>query len=158
MAMATPAATITMTMREADRLKTIQAVVDRVLRVGQAAQRLGTSRRQIERLVSRHRDDGPCGLVSRKRGRPINNQLAPGLPSAPPSGIHALQAALVIEAQRDDRRRSNTPSRTNQGQMPYPKKALPGAKRSRHFISKELDRAVMSACKDSRSNHLVAQK
>lgn len=46
--MATAAATITMTMREADRLKTIQAVVDRMLRVGQAAQRLGISRRQIE--------------------------------------------------------------------------------------------------------------
>ena len=77
--MATPAATITMTMREADRLKTIQAVVDRMLRVGQAAQRLGMSRRQIERLVSRYLDDGPSGLVSRKRGRPSNNQLAPGI-------------------------------------------------------------------------------
>jgi len=30
-----------MSMREADRLKTIQAVVDRMLRVGQAAERLG---------------------------------------------------------------------------------------------------------------------
>ncbi|MDR6430137.1 transposase [Variovorax paradoxus] len=79
MAMATPAATITMTMREADRLKTIQAVVDRMLRVGQAAQRLGMSRRQIERLVSRYLDDGPSGLVSRKRGRPSNNQLAAGI-------------------------------------------------------------------------------
>lgn len=77
--MATPAATITMTMREADRLKTIQAVVDRMLRVGQAAQRLGMSRRQIERLVGRYLDDGPSGLVSRKRGRPSNNQLAPGI-------------------------------------------------------------------------------
>jgi len=38
--MATSAATITMTMREADRLKTIQAVVDRMARVGEAAQRL----------------------------------------------------------------------------------------------------------------------
>jgi predicted DNA-binding protein (UPF0251 family) len=52
MAMATAAATITMTMREADRLKTVQAVVDRMLRVGQAAQRLGMSRRQVERLVT----------------------------------------------------------------------------------------------------------
>jgi hypothetical protein len=31
------AATITMSMREADRLKTIQAIVDRMMRVGQAA-------------------------------------------------------------------------------------------------------------------------
>ena len=77
--MATAAATITMTMREADRLKTVQAVVDRLLRVGQAAQRLGMSRRQIERLAARYHDEGPSGLVSRKRGRPSNHQLAPGL-------------------------------------------------------------------------------
>jgi len=77
--MATPAATITMSMREADRLKTVQAVVDRLTRVGQAAQRLGMSRRQIERLVDRYLDDGPSGLVSRKRGRLGNRQLAPGV-------------------------------------------------------------------------------
>lgn len=77
--MATPAATITMTMREADRLKTIQAVVDRMLRVGQAAQRLGLSRRQLERLVQRYKDEGVAGRVSRKRGRPSNRQLAPGV-------------------------------------------------------------------------------
>lgn len=76
--MATPAATITMTMSEAGRLKTIQVVVDRMLRVCQAAQRLGMSRRQIERLVNRDLDDGNSGLVSRKRGRPSNNQRAPG--------------------------------------------------------------------------------
>lgn len=77
--MATAAATITMTMREADRLKTVQAVVDRMLRVAQAAQRLGMSRRQIERLVDRYLVEGPSGLVSRNRGRASNHQLAPGL-------------------------------------------------------------------------------
>jgi len=77
--MATPAATITMSMREADRLKTIQAVVDRMARVGQAAQRLGLSRRQLERLVQRYKDEGVAGLVLRKRGRPSNRQLAPGV-------------------------------------------------------------------------------
>lgn len=77
--MATPAVTITMSMREADRLKTIQSVVDRMARVDQAAQRLGLSRRQLERLVQRYKDDGVAGLVSRKRGRPSNHQLAPGI-------------------------------------------------------------------------------
>jgi hypothetical protein len=77
--MATPAATITMSMREADRLKTIQAVMDRMARVGQAAQRLGLSRRQLERLIQRYQDEGVAGLVSRKRGRPSNHQLAPGI-------------------------------------------------------------------------------
>jgi len=51
--MAAGTATITMTMREADRLKIIQAVVDRMLRLGQAAQRLG-GRRQIERASRPH--------------------------------------------------------------------------------------------------------
>ncbi|MDP9933480.1 transposase [Variovorax paradoxus] len=67
-----------MSMREADRLKTIQAVVDRMARVGQAAQRLGLSR-QLERLVQRYKNEGVAGLVSRKRGQPSNRQLAPGV-------------------------------------------------------------------------------
>ena len=71
--------TITMSMREIDRAKTIQAVVDRILRPGQAAQRLGLSRRQVERLVLRFQDEGPAGLVSRRRGRPSDHQLAPGV-------------------------------------------------------------------------------
>ncbi|MEP6723466.1 MAG: helix-turn-helix domain-containing protein [Variovorax sp.] len=48
-------------------------------RVGQAAQRLGLSRRQLERLIQRYKDEGAAGLVSRKRGRPGNRQLASGV-------------------------------------------------------------------------------
>jgi transposase len=75
--MANDAATITMNMREVDRLKTVQAVVDRMTRVGQAAKRLGLSRRQMSRLMERYAAEGPAGLVSRKRGRPSNHQLTP---------------------------------------------------------------------------------
>jgi len=70
---------ITMSMREIDRLKIIEAVVDGNLKPMQAAQRLGLTTRQIQRLVSRYRDDGAAGIVSRKRGRTGNRQLAPGL-------------------------------------------------------------------------------
>ncbi len=70
--------TITMTMRELDRLKVIQAVVDG-LAVWRAAEKLGLSRRQVERLVLRYQEDGPSGLGSRKRGRDSNRQLPPGL-------------------------------------------------------------------------------
>lgn len=70
---------ITMSMREADRLKTIQAVVDGMLRVGQAALRLGVSLRQVERMLLRYAAQGAAGLISRKRGRPSNHQLEPGL-------------------------------------------------------------------------------
>ena len=45
-------------MKDLDRLKTIQAVIDRDMKPGMAAQRLGMSVRQIERLVIRYRADG----------------------------------------------------------------------------------------------------
>lgn len=77
--MATDGATITMSMREIDRLKTVQAVVDGALRVGLAAQRLGLSRRQLERLLQRYKAQGAAGLLSCKRGRPSNHQLPAGL-------------------------------------------------------------------------------
>ena len=70
---------ITMSMREIDRLKVIQAVVDGNLKPMQAAARLALTTRQIQRLVNRYRDDGVAGLVSGKRGRPGNRQLMPGL-------------------------------------------------------------------------------
>ncbi|AJZ57151.1 helix-turn-helix domain protein [Paraburkholderia fungorum] len=44
-----------------------------------AAEQLDLSRRQIERLVIGYRADGASGLISRKRGRPGNRQLIPGL-------------------------------------------------------------------------------
>ncbi len=68
-----------MSMRELDRVKTVQSVVDRMLPVGLAAQRLGLSRRQLERLVLKYKASGPTGLVSVKRGRPSNHQLVPGV-------------------------------------------------------------------------------
>ena len=75
------AASITMSMSEVDRLKTVQRVVDRMLRVGQAADGLGISCRQVERLVKRYEAGGAAGLVSAKRGRPSNNQLSDGIAS-----------------------------------------------------------------------------
>ena len=57
------AASITMSMSEVDRLKTVQRVVDRMLRVGQAADGLGISCRQVERLVKRYEAGGAAGLA-----------------------------------------------------------------------------------------------
>ncbi|WP_455289222.1 ISNCY family transposase [Cupriavidus necator] len=73
--------TITMSMRELDRCKVIQAVAEDGLMVWRAAEKLGISKRQVERLVQRYRHDGPQGLVSRKWGQPGHNQLPPGLES-----------------------------------------------------------------------------
>jgi transposase len=66
---------ITMTMRELDRLKVIQDVVDGRLKPLRAAERLGLTTRQIRRLVGRFREHGAQGLVSRQRAKPSNNRL-----------------------------------------------------------------------------------
>jgi transposase len=74
----TTSGTITMTMREVDRLRTIQSVVEGMLMTRQAAERLQLSRRQVERLTVRYRRQGASGLLSRHRGHPSNYQLADG--------------------------------------------------------------------------------
>ncbi|MBK8528030.1 MAG: helix-turn-helix domain-containing protein [Rubrivivax sp.] len=43
----------------------------------QAALVLGISVRQVKRLCRRVREQGPAGLVSRKRGVPSNRRIAP---------------------------------------------------------------------------------
>ena len=68
-------ATVTMSMRELDRLKVLQAVVDGELPAIRAAERLSMSPRQIRRLAQRYRLEGPVGLISRARHRPGNRRL-----------------------------------------------------------------------------------
>ena len=84
---------ITMSMRELDRLKVIQAVAERRLKPGRAAERLGLSVRQIERLVLRYGADGARGLVSGKRGRVGNHRL--------PDGVAQRAIALIRERYTD---------------------------------------------------------
>ncbi len=79
-------ALVTLNMRELDRLKVIQAVADLGLKPGRAAERLGLTVRQIERLVIRYRESGAVGLTSRKRGGPGNRRL----------GAELAQRALTI--------------------------------------------------------------
>ncbi|ABE36568.1 Putative transposase [Paraburkholderia xenovorans LB400] len=66
-------------MRELDRLKVIQAIVDMGLKPGRAAERLGLTVRQVERLVIRYQESGAAGLASRRRGRSGNRKLDEGL-------------------------------------------------------------------------------
>lgn len=72
-------AIITMSMRELDRIKVIQSVIEGTLKPGIAAQRLQLTSRQIRRMVLRYQHEGPAGLASKRRGRPSNHQLHPGL-------------------------------------------------------------------------------
>ncbi len=67
-----PGALVTLNMRELDRLKVIQAVVDMGLKPGRAAERLKLTTRQIRWLVARLRKHGAAGLVSGHRAKPGN--------------------------------------------------------------------------------------
>jgi transposase len=69
------ARTLTMSMKELDRLEVLGRVIERRLTQRQAAGRLNLSLRQVERLCRALRQKGACGLVSRKRGRPSNRKL-----------------------------------------------------------------------------------
>jgi hypothetical protein len=53
-------------MKDLDRLKAIQAVIARELKPGRAAERLGLSVRQIERLVIRRAFSGLASTVVTK--------------------------------------------------------------------------------------------
>ena len=70
---------ITMSMREFDRLKLIQDLVDGNIKPGLVAKRLGLSTRQVLRLSKRYQNDGAAGLVSRRCNRPSNNQISPDI-------------------------------------------------------------------------------
>ncbi|MBH8997534.1 helix-turn-helix domain-containing protein [Pseudomonas aeruginosa] len=55
---------VTMSMRELDRLKVIEAIIEGRLKPAAAAQRLRLTTRQVHRLVLRYREDGPAGLTT----------------------------------------------------------------------------------------------
>jgi transposase len=84
---------ITASMRELERIKVIEAVVDGRLCCSQAAERLDLCARQISRLCRRYEACGPAGLVSGKRGKTSNREL--------PVDLHARAMALIRERYAD---------------------------------------------------------
>ena len=95
-----PATLGTLNMRELDRLKMIQAVVDMGLKPGRAAERLGLTVRQVERLLARYRESGAAGLASRKRGTPGNRKLDEGLALRVPARRFACQPQAGARVRR----------------------------------------------------------
>ncbi|SHL22856.1 hypothetical protein SAMN05192548_10811, partial [Paraburkholderia terricola] len=55
---------------------------------------------------------------------------------------HVLQVAQLIQADRDNRRASGSPSRTNQGQAPKPKERKAGTKKQREITVDDLNTAI----------------
>jgi hypothetical protein len=70
---------ITMTMRELDRFKVIQSVVDGHLKPLRAAERLLLTTRQVRRLAARLREQGPPGLISGRCAKPSNHRIDAGV-------------------------------------------------------------------------------
>jgi len=69
---------LTLSRKELDRLGVMRSLQEKGLSQKGAAERLHLCIRQIRRIISRYRKQGPAGLVSRKRGRPSNRRLPEG--------------------------------------------------------------------------------
>ena len=65
---------ISMTAQEARRLYVVQQVLERKLRQRPAAELLGRSVRQLQRLLRRVRTEGPAGIGHRLRGTRSNRR------------------------------------------------------------------------------------
>ena len=67
-----------MSEKEVNRLEVIQRVKEKRLKQKAAAEQLGVSERQVKRLLRKYRQEGAAGLVSKRRGKPSNHQMAEG--------------------------------------------------------------------------------
>ncbi|MEX3943967.1 ISNCY family transposase [Paraburkholderia sp. BR10937] len=56
---------------------------------------------------------------------------------------HVLQVAQAIQAQRDNRRASGSPSRTHQGEPVRAKDRLPGTKKQREFTQADVEHVIV---------------
>jgi transposase len=72
---------INMSNDELKRIKVLTRVLNREIKQAVAAQELNLSIRQVKRLVRSYKEQGDPGLLSKKRGKPSNHQLSPGVKS-----------------------------------------------------------------------------
>jgi transposase len=68
-----------MSQKELTRLEVIQRIEKKTLKQKEAAKMLGKSVRHVKRLLRAYRQSGAEGLVSKRRGKPSNNQLNEGV-------------------------------------------------------------------------------
>ena len=67
--------TINMSKKEISRLEIMQRIEQKTLKQSEAAKLMGISIRQVKRLYRNYREKGAEGLISKRRGKPSNNQL-----------------------------------------------------------------------------------
>lgn len=70
---------LAMSAEEISRVQVLQELVQGHIKAGPAAQRLGLSVRQVRRLKKAFKRGKAKAIVSKKRGRPSNHQLAPAV-------------------------------------------------------------------------------
>jgi transposase len=68
-----------MSQRELDRLRALEAYAAGGLSQAELARRLSLSLRQVKRLIRAYRSSGLAGITSKRRGRPSNNRIDPAL-------------------------------------------------------------------------------
>lgn len=66
---------LTMSQKELDRLEIVKKIEEKRLTQVKGAKRLKISYRQMKRLVSEYRKQGPSGLISKKRAAPSNRKF-----------------------------------------------------------------------------------
>ena len=67
---------VTMSEKELTRLKVMEQVEEKRLLQREAAKKLKISERHVRRILKSYRQSGAAGLVSKRRGKPSNNQMA----------------------------------------------------------------------------------
>ena len=67
-----------MTLKEVDRLDILRLHERKEISLLKASEELGLSYKQTKRLWKQYKKNGPEGLISKKRGKPSNNQLPKG--------------------------------------------------------------------------------
>jgi transposase len=84
---------VVMSERELRRIEVLSRVVEGRLSVTHAAEVLGLSPRQVQRLLRTFREDGAPALRHKARGRPSNNRIR--------DGVRDLALALIRESYAD---------------------------------------------------------
>lgn len=64
-----------MTVQEADKYALMKQIGPKKISIREASQIMGISYRQARRLWQRYQREGPKGLISKRRGKPSNNQI-----------------------------------------------------------------------------------
>ena len=70
---------LTMSTKELTRLEVMKRLEEKRVKQKEAAETLGISERHIRRLLRAYRQDGERGLISKRRGKPSNNRMKPGV-------------------------------------------------------------------------------